>query len=130
MQQTSLDRWLQRKFVHRTHVYCNTLPGSIPRRASVKEAAPGDGGLYRYRITADSERTVREITRRLESENITYTSRVTDREGIAARLFANPHRSFTLGVVWLLVVALIVALMVSGQPGELWRALTSRIPAR
>lgn len=128
MQQTSFDRWLQRKFVHRTMFYCNTLPRALPRGVHLEENDAEKGGRYLYRLTALDEHTIRQITSALESENITYTSRIADRAGIAARLFSNPNRSFTMSVLWISFGIVLLVLFFSGLPGEAWRWLASDEP--
>ena len=125
MQQTSFDRWLQRRFVHQTRFYCNTLPRSLPRGVLLVETDAEKGGRYLYRITARDEGVIGEITSALEAENITYTSRVSERAGIAARLFCNPNRSFTMSVLWISFVIVCLALIFSGLPGEAWQWLLS-----
>ncbi|MDF2375894.1 MAG: hypothetical protein P1U81_06605 [Verrucomicrobiales bacterium] len=129
MQQTSFDRWLQRKFVHQTRFYCNTLPRALPGSVLLEENDAEKGGRYLYRITARDEAVIQQITRSLEAENITYTSRVADRAGIAASLFSNPNRSFTMSVVWIFFGILLLVLVFSGLPGEAWQWLTSNQPS-
>ena len=125
MQQTSFYRWLQRRFVHQTRFYCNTLPRSLPRGVLLDETDAEKGGRYLYRITARDEGVIGEITSALEAENITYTSRVSERAGIAARLFCNPNRSFTMIVLWISFVIVCLALIFSGLPGDAWQWLLS-----
>jgi len=129
MQQTSFDRWLQRRFVHQTRFYCNTLPRALPRSVLLDENDAEKGGRYLYRITARDEGVIRQITSALEAENITYTSRVADRAGIAARLFSNPNRSFTMSVLWISFGILFLVLVLSGLPGEAWQWLMSDKPS-
>ncbi len=128
MQQTSFDRWLQRRFVHQTRFYCNTLPRALPRGVHLEENDAEKGGRYLYRITALDERTIGQITGALEAENITYTSRIADRAGIAARLFSNPNRSFTMTVLWISFGLVLLVLVFSDLPGEAWQWLTSDGP--
>jgi hypothetical protein len=129
MQQTSFDRWLQRRFVHQTRFYCNTLPRALPRSVLLDENDAEKGGRYLYRITAREEEVIRQITSALEAENITYTSRVADGAGIAARLFSNPNHSFTMSVLWISFGILFLVLVLSGLPGEAWQWLTSDQPS-
>jgi len=125
MQQTALDRTLKRKFVYYTHVYCNTLPHSLPPKVLLEETTPEMGSLYLYRITVQNERLLNEVTARLEVENITYTSRVAERQGLRQKTFGNPHKSFTMQVAWAVFILILIGVVLSGLPGYLWRTLSA-----
>jgi len=121
MQQTSLDRWLRKKFIYINRVYSNTLPnGSFPFGTRVEEAPEESGGRYLYKISTRSERVLRGITDQLEAENITYTSRVEDRRTILNRLFNHPHKSFTMRLAWLSFGLAGLVFSLSGIPQKIW----------
>ena len=124
MQQTSLDRWLRKKFIYINRVYCNTLPqGSLPFGVGVEEAPEESGGRYLYKISTRSERVLGRITEQLESENITYTSRVEDRRTPLNWLFNHPHKSFTMRLIWVLIGLAGTAFSLSGMPQKIWAVL-------
>ncbi|MAB77436.1 MAG: hypothetical protein CMO47_13390 [Verrucomicrobiales bacterium] len=124
MQQTSFDRYLARKFLHVSHVYCNTLPKNLPRGISVEESPEGSGARYLYRVTPSNEKALNELTTNLEAENITFTSRITDKQGIPNKLFNNPNKSFTMQVAWLILLIALISIAVSGLPVYLWKTLS------
>ena len=125
MQQTSFDRYLTNKYVHVTHVYCNSLPPNLPLRVILEETSAESGSRYRYRLTANNDKALAELATLLEAENITYTSRVEDRGGLPGKLFNNPNRSFTMQLAWLILITVIVALSLSGLPVRLWQTLSA-----
>lgn len=125
MQQTKLDRALQRKFVQRTQVFCNTLPYSIPQGVRVDETTEESGGRYLYRLTAPNDAALNELTAHLEVANITYTARIKDQEGLSGRLFNNPNKSFTMRIAWIIFTILILSIILSGLPVKIWNDLTA-----
>ncbi|MCB1077228.1 MAG: hypothetical protein KDM63_02130 [Verrucomicrobiae bacterium] len=124
MQQTNLDLWLRRKFVYITRVYCNTLPERIPLGMVVEEAPEESGGRYLYKLSTRSENLLRELVSSLETANITYTSRVEDRQVWFTKLLTDPHRSFTFRVVWVIIVFCIAMFLLLGGPQKIWAKLT------
>ena len=124
MQQTSFDRYLARKYLHVAQVYCNTLPQSLPEGITVEESTEESGTRYLYRITADSDKALKALTKNLEVENITFTSRIADKQGLPNKLFNNPNKSFTMQVAWLIVIMAIISLVASGLPVRLWKTLS------
>ena len=124
MQQTSFDRWLRKKYVYSTHVYCNTLPHTVPEGVTVDETSEEMGGRYLYRFTARSEQQLNELTAHLEVANITYTSRVADASGARGKMFNNPNKSFTMQISWLIFIIAILAILFSGLPVHLWKTLS------
>ncbi|MDF1740136.1 MAG: hypothetical protein P1U86_13320 [Verrucomicrobiales bacterium] len=124
MQQTALDRWLRKKFVYYTQVYCNTLPREIPPRITVEETTKESGGRFLYRLTTNDDASLLEISKGLERENITYTSRVAEKKGLAARLFNDPFKSFTYRVAWIIFILIIISIILSGLPVYLWKTYT------
>ncbi|MDB2496021.1 hypothetical protein N9406_03585 [Verrucomicrobiales bacterium] len=124
MQQTRLDRWLQKKFVHRTFFYTNTLPRSLPPGTETSEADPHSGGQYAYQFEAKCDEDIHRLTEIFKRENITFASRVGDREGFPAKLFSTNH-SFTITVLWILLVTAFLLLVFSGLPELVWRELSS-----
>lgn len=125
MQQTNLDRWLRKKYVYSTNVYCNTLPRVVPDDVVVEETTDEAGGMYLYRLKAPTDAVLNELTARLEVENITYTSRVADETAATGKLFNNPHKSFTMQVAWLVFILVIVGFIASGIPTKLWNKYTA-----
>lgn len=119
MQQTPLDRWLRRKFVYITRVYCNTLPADLPPELTVEEAPEESGGRFLYKLSTTSDDVLRGVVEEMKKQNVTYTSRIEDKKVWYARFLNNPHKSFTFRCVWvgLAVSALILAF--SGLPQKL-----------
>ena len=125
MQKTGLDRWLQMKYVYVCKVYCNTLPKSIPEGAVLEETTHESGGRYLYCFTLADDVQLNELTAILELENITYTSRVSEKGGLVGRLFNNPGKSFTLQVAWLCFTVIVLSIIFSGLPVKLWEHLSA-----
>lgn len=125
MQQTSIDRWLRKEFVYVCKVYCNTLPQDIPSGVVLEETSDDSGGRYRYCFTVHNDRQMCELTANLEVANITYTSRVSEREGTCGKMFNNPEKSFTLQVAWILLIVTIIVIAFSGLPVRLWTYLSA-----
>src|SRR5690606_30858547 len=123
MQQTKLDRALQRRFVQRTQVFCNTLPYHIPHGVQVDETNEESGSRYLYRLTAPNDAALNGLTARREFANITYTARITDRVGLSAKLFNIPNRSFTMRVAWVIFTIVILSIMFSCLPLRMWNDL-------
>ncbi|MEM6277925.1 MAG: hypothetical protein AAF733_00500 [Verrucomicrobiota bacterium] len=126
MQQTSIDRFLRRKYVQKMVVYCNTLPYAIPEGIVVEETTAESGGMYLYRMTAANDRALNELTAHLEVANITYTSRVCDEDGLNGKLFNNPEKSFTMQVISIILLIGVLAFILSGMPVHLWKTLTTK----
>ncbi|MEM9283781.1 MAG: hypothetical protein AAGA96_18320 [Verrucomicrobiota bacterium] len=124
MQQTQMDRWLRKKYVYVTQVYCNMLPHSLPDGVVVEETSQEAGGMYLYRLTPRTEKILDELTAHLEVENITYTSRVADQDGMSDKLLNNPNKSFTMQIAWLIFIIAILAIVFSGLPVHLWNTLS------
>ena len=124
MQQTSLDRWLRKKYVYKTNIFTNTLPQDIPPGVTVEETSEEMGGMYLYRFTAKTEQQLNELTARLEMANITYTSRVIGSSGTSEKLFGNPNKSFTMQVSWVIFIIAVLAIIFSGLPVHLWKTLS------
>ena len=127
MQQTNLDRWLRKKYVYTTHVYCNTLPRALPDDVVVDETTEEAGGMYLYRLLVPNDAALNELTARLEVENITYTSRVADETAASGKFFNNPNKSFTMQLAWLIFVLIIVGIIASGIPTRLWLKYTADV---
>ena len=125
MQKTGLDRWLQKKYIYVTQVYCNTLPHHIPSGVDLDETTEETGGRYLYRFTTRNDRELNELTAHLEVENITYTSRIGKCGGFKAKLFNDPQKSFTMGVFWVIFIIIILAVIFSGLPVKLWNELSA-----
>lgn len=125
MQQTSIDRWLRKEFVYVCRVYCNTLPQDIPDGVLLEESADDSAGRFRYCFTTHNDRQLSELTARLEVDNITYTSRIIEREGTSGKLFNNPEKSFTLQVGWAIVIFIVIAIAFSPLPVRLWKYLSA-----
>lgn len=123
MQQTSLDRWLRKKFIFIHRVYCNTLPRSLPFGIKIEDAPEESGGRYLYKLSTRSDRVLGEIANALEAENITFTSRVEDRSTPLNWLFNHPHKSFTFRMVWGLIALAGLLFSISGMPQKIWAML-------
>lgn len=125
MQQTKLDRALQRRFVQRTQVFCNTLPYHIPQGVQVDETTEESGSRYLYRLTAPNDAALNELTAHLEVANITYTARIKDGGGLSGKLFNNPNKSFTMRVAWIIFTIIVLSIIFSGLPLRIWNDLTA-----
>ncbi|MEM7603600.1 MAG: hypothetical protein AAF357_19580, partial [Verrucomicrobiota bacterium] len=90
----------------------------------VDETTEESGGMYLYRMTAENDKALNELTAHLEVANITYTSRVSDEEGLNSKLFNNPEKSFTMQVVSIILLIGVIAFILSGLPVHLWQTLT------
>lgn len=116
MQQTRLDRWLIKKFIHINRIYCNTLPEDIPWGIKVEEAPAESGGRFLYKLTTQSEKLLGNLTEELSMQNITYTSRVEERKVWYGKFLNNPHKSFTYRMVWTSLGVFSFLFAVSGIP--------------
>lgn len=125
MQQTTIDRWLRKEFVYICKVFCNTLPHHLPEGVKLEESADDSAGRYRYCFTVFNDKQMSELTALLEVENITYTSRVSERDGTAGKLFNNPEKSFSLQVAWMIFILIIIAIAFSGVPVRIWNYLSA-----
>ncbi|MCB1063130.1 MAG: hypothetical protein KDN20_09440 [Verrucomicrobiae bacterium] len=123
MQQTPLDRWLRRKFIYITRVYCNTLPGDLPPGLTVEEAPEESGGRYLYKMTVSNDAVLKAVVEELQSRNITYTSRVEDRNVWYGKFLNNPHKSFTYRCTWIMIGMTGLIFAISGAPGKIWDSL-------
>lgn len=123
MQQTNIDLWLRRKFIYITRVYCNTLPDKLPLGLLVEEAPEESGGRYLYKLTTRSEKLVNELVEVLKINNITYTTRVEDRDVWMAKWLNNPHQSFTFRMAWYMVGVIFLIFVLAGGPQKIWAAL-------
>lgn len=119
MQQTPLDRWLRKKFIYITRIYCNTLPTSLPTGLDVEEAPEESGGRFLYKMSTRSEGVLQEVLQSMRDANITYTSRVEDRNVWYSRYLNNPHKSFTYRCVWVTMGLSGLILSLSGLPQKL-----------
>ena len=126
MQQTTLDRFLRKKYVYVTYVYTNMLPRALPHGVPVDETTEEMGGMYLYRMTAFNDDQLNELAARLEVENITYTSRIADQEGMSDKMFNNANKSFTMQIAWLILIIAILAIIFSGLPVYLWKTLSEK----
>lgn len=125
MQKTPIDRWLQKKFVYVSHIYCNTLPDTVPPEAKLEETTEETGGRYLYKFTVRDDATMNKLTAHLEVANITYASRVADGTGWANKLFNDPKKSFTMQVFWLIFIIVVASIILSGYPVKLWNELSA-----
>ena len=125
MQQTSLDRFLRKKLVYITRIYCNTLPKKVPFGVNVETAPEESGGRYQYKLSTRSEAMVTTISERLGQENITYTTRIEDRNVWFAKYFNHPQKSFTYRMTWLGIFVMMGILTACGMPMKLWNHLTA-----
>ncbi len=125
MQQTALDRWLRRKFIYITRIYCNTLPGKFPPGLTIEEAPEESGGRYLYKLTVDSDRVLASVVEEMRSQNITYTSRIEDKKVWYGRFLNDPHKSFTFRCAWIMFGLAGLIFSLSGIPQKLWNQLAN-----
>ncbi len=123
MQQTSLDRWLRKKFLFVTAIYCNTLPDDLPKELSIEEAGEESGARFRYKLTTRKEEIIEDATECFRMQSITYTSRVSDREVWFSKYLNNRKKSITFQLIWALFALASAGLVYSGAPSKLWQAL-------
>ena len=126
MQQTKLDQWLRKKLIYINRVYCNTLPEKLPFGLQLEEAPEESGGRYLYKLSTRSETVLADLAKALRRENITYTSRIEDRQVWFHGLLNNPHKSFTYRMAWLGIYAGIAIFILSGAPLKIWRNLNEK----
>ncbi len=119
MQQTPLDRWLRKKFIYITRIYCNTLPTDLPPGLTVEEAPEESGGRYLYKLSTTSDKLLERVVDQMRNQNVTYTSRVEDRKVWYGRLLNNPNKSFTYRCVWAGLAISGLVLSLSGLPQRL-----------
>jgi len=125
MQKTTIDRWLQKKFVYVCYVYCNSLPHHVPSGIKLDESTEECGGRYLYRFTINNDKDMGELTAHLEVENITYASRVSEDGGMKGKFLNDPNKSFTLQISWLLFIIAIISIILSGLPVKIWNELSA-----
>lgn len=125
MQQTAIDRWLRKKFIYITRVYCNTLPNDIPPGMLVEESPEESGGRFLYKLSTRSDKDLAEFVEAMSYQNITYTSRVEDRPVWYARYLNNPHKSVTYQMIWVAIGIVFLTVCVTGGPQKLWAYLTA-----
>lgn len=128
MQKTTIDRWLQKKYVYVCYIYCNSLPQHVPSGIKLDESTEECGGRYLYRFTVTNDQEMSELTAHLEVENITYASRISEGGGAKGKFFNDPNKSFTLQVFWLLFIIAIVSIILSGLPVKFWKELSAEEP--
>jgi len=119
MQQTKLDRHLREKYSFVTSVFSNTKPKNIPRGVRVEELERESGAPYRYRYSSRKYVHIEQLARCLESENITYTSRVVDRKVWYGKWINNPRKSFTYRMVFIGLLVATICFAFSPLPGIL-----------
>jgi hypothetical protein len=116
MQQTSFDQWLRRKFLFVTQIYCNTLPEDLPEELAVEEADEESGGRYRYTMSTRDELLVADAVECFRMQNVTYTTRVHDRDVWFAKYLNSRTKSMTFRIVWLCMFLALVGFVFSGAP--------------
>ena len=126
MQQTDLDRWLRKKFIYITRIYCNTLPRELPSGLLVEEAPEESGGRYLYKLSTRSEKLIERVSEALQAENITYTARVEDRQTPLNWLLNNPHKSFSMRMLWAVIAAAGLVFALSGAPQAIWARVSHK----
>lgn len=119
MQQTKLDRHLREKYSFVTHVFSNTKPKEIPAGVRCDELDREKGAPYKFRYSSRKYALIQKLARCLESENITYTSRVVDRKVWYGKWINNPRKSFSYRMFWISLLVAIVAFAFSPLPGML-----------
>ena len=116
MQQTKLDRFLREKYAYITHIFSNTKPAEIPRGVRFEELDRENGAPFRYRFSSKKYHLIEKLAKQLESENITYTSRVSDRKIWYRGLINNSKKSFSYRLLWMGLVAAMVGFAFSPIP--------------
>lgn len=125
MQQTNIDRWLRKKFLFITSMYTNTLPDELPSGLDITEAGEETGARYRYKLTTRNEQVIEEAAECFRMQNITYTSRVSDRKVWFSKCLTNRQKSVTFQGIWLLITIGVVAFILSGIPVMVWQSLVA-----
>jgi len=114
MQKTKFDHWLLRKYVHINRIYFNTMPSAIPRGMDFLEAEGESGGRYKYRCSTRDEFLAKELCEVFVNENITFASRVDERDTSFANFVGNPKRSVTMMLIWIGLTFMAILFTVSG----------------
>ena len=102
------------------------LAGKIAVRTAGGGGAEESGGRYLYKLSTRSETVLAELAEALRRENITYTSRIEDRQVWFHGLLNNPHKSFTYRMAWLGIYAGIAIFILSGAPLKIWQKLNEK----
>ncbi len=123
MQQTALDRWLRRKYVYINRIYCNVLPDDIPAGVDLEEAHEESGGRFRYMLTPESDDILSDTVEEFRLNNITFTSRVDNKDGWLAKWLNRPNKSVTYEVAWIVMLILVGAFCASPLPNTLYGKL-------
>ncbi|MDF1861770.1 MAG: hypothetical protein P1U87_16245, partial [Verrucomicrobiales bacterium] len=84
------------------------------------------GGMYLYKFMVPNDEALNELTARLEVANITYTSRIADETTTSGKLFNNPHKSFTMQIAWTIIILIIVGVILSGLPVQIWEKYSAK----
>ncbi len=129
MQQTSFDLWLRKKFLFVTALYCNTLPEDLPPELTIEEAADESGARFRYKLETRREDVIEDATECFRMQNITYTSRVSDRKVWFSKYLNNRKKSVSFQLIWVLIMLGLAGFVFSGIPVKVWNSLIEEEPA-
>lgn len=121
MQQTAFDRWLLKKYVYITEIFCSTLPEELPPVISVEKS---DGtGTYLYRLSSRDHAAAEALITSMRMENIMFASRVANLDTAFARIISNPRRSPTWTVIGTAVGLALGILFLTGLPQRAFEKL-------
>jgi len=100
MQQTKLDRWLQKTFVNETLILTVRQPPVIPKGINLLELPQSLSNNFRYKLVVRKQKDVDAILAALKKNSQTFTTRIQHRKGLAAKYFSNPNgKSFSINLL-------------------------------
>lgn len=109
MQQTRLDRWLQKTFVNETLILTVREPPVVPKGIKVLELPQSLNNSYRYKMIVRKQTDIDTILDALKKNSQTFTTRVQHRQGLATKYFSNPSgKSFSINLLGSFLGALLM----------------------
>lgn len=90
------------------------MPSEIPRGMDFLEADGESGGRYKYRCSTRDEGLAKELCDLFATENITYASRIDERDTPFAKFVGNPKRSVTMMLIWIGLLFMGILFTLSG----------------
>lgn len=112
---------MREKYSFITYVFSNTKPQGVPKGVRVEELDREQGAPYKYKFSSRKYHLIRALAERLESENITYTSRVADRKVWYGKWINDPKKSFSYRLVWIAFLIALGCLAISPAPKVIWK---------
>ncbi|MFU8893578.1 MAG: hypothetical protein ACNA8L_08120 [Luteolibacter sp.] len=114
MQLTRFDRWLQKKFIHETHVYTMRELANPPRRVVGYKLPDKPGQRFHFKYVTRLEKDADALIARLHAENMMFNTRMVDRKAWYAGLLSPKGKSLTWTLVSYLFLLCMIASVVAG----------------